>query len=272
MDIVINEIMYHPLSEDADDEYIELYNRGTSAVNLGGWQLNDGVEFTFSPNTTLAPNGFLVIGRNSTRLLEHYPQLNGSNCVGNFAGSLSNSGERIVLTRPESFPGTAGGVSTETVLQVAVDGEAFVEFVADQRDPAKRDPQPCGQLPRRNRAVTLDEALRLVVEQRRSERTRQHELDRTAERVPVLHLDKGHFAIQVVADANFVTLGTTLAMRVVQAQVLRVEVDGAIAGRDGASRVEHSVRTGQVGENRFHVARGQRVFAVDALKKGTRRQ
>ena len=37
-DIIINEIMYAPISLNDDDQYIELYNRGTNAVDLGGWQ------------------------------------------------------------------------------------------------------------------------------------------------------------------------------------------------------------------------------------------
>src|SRR5439155_20806351 len=36
-DVVINEIMYRPISLDDDDQFVELYNKGTSAVPLGGW-------------------------------------------------------------------------------------------------------------------------------------------------------------------------------------------------------------------------------------------
>ena len=37
-DIVINELMYDPISGNDDDQYIELYNKGTNTVNLAGWQ------------------------------------------------------------------------------------------------------------------------------------------------------------------------------------------------------------------------------------------
>ena len=50
-DIVINEIMYHPASGLASEEYVELYNRGATAVDLGGWYFTDGIRFTFPPNT-----------------------------------------------------------------------------------------------------------------------------------------------------------------------------------------------------------------------------
>jgi hypothetical protein len=38
-DIVINELMYHPISNLDDDQFIELYNQGTNAVDIGGWGL-----------------------------------------------------------------------------------------------------------------------------------------------------------------------------------------------------------------------------------------
>src|SRR5208283_626074 len=46
-DVVINELMYDPISGNDDDQYIELYNRSTNAVNLSGWTLSDAVTFTF---------------------------------------------------------------------------------------------------------------------------------------------------------------------------------------------------------------------------------
>ena len=43
-DVVINEIMYHPASHEAREEYIELFNRGTTNVNLTGWALKGVVK------------------------------------------------------------------------------------------------------------------------------------------------------------------------------------------------------------------------------------
>jgi len=44
-DVVINEIMFDPISSDSDDEYIELYNRGANAINIGGWHIRDAVSY-----------------------------------------------------------------------------------------------------------------------------------------------------------------------------------------------------------------------------------
>ncbi|MGC8829041.1 MAG: lamin tail domain-containing protein [Verrucomicrobiia bacterium] len=102
-EVVINEIMYAPISGDSDDEFIELYNRGTNSINLGGWQIQGGVNFLFSTNTVIPPDGFIVVARNMTNLFEKYNRPDKLCCgkvVGNYAGSLNDRGERIVLAMP----------------------------------------------------------------------------------------------------------------------------------------------------------------------------
>jgi len=100
-EIVINEIMFHPISENGDDEYVELFNRGAKTADLSGWRFTEGIDFTFPTNTTLAPDAYLVIARNATNLLVRYPQLSPQNTVGDFGGALSDAGERLALARPE---------------------------------------------------------------------------------------------------------------------------------------------------------------------------
>jgi hypothetical protein len=100
-DIVINEIMYHPISGNSDDEYVELFNKASSAVDLSGWRFTDGISFRFPSNTVIAAGGYLVVARNRTNLLAHYPGLNASLVAGNYDGNLANDGERLALSRPE---------------------------------------------------------------------------------------------------------------------------------------------------------------------------
>ncbi|MCX6905486.1 MAG: lamin tail domain-containing protein [Verrucomicrobia bacterium] len=100
-DIVINEIMYHPITEDENDQFVELYNRGSSVISLANWQFTDGISYTFPSNAVLAPSGYLVVARNAARLLTNYPNLNVTNTFGNFSGSLGGSGERLALSKPE---------------------------------------------------------------------------------------------------------------------------------------------------------------------------
>ncbi len=100
-EIVINELMFHPISGDNDDEYVELYNRGAQPVALGGWRLNGGIGFTFPADATIPADGYLVIAHNAARLMPRYPNLTPANTVGDYSGSLANSGERVALEMPE---------------------------------------------------------------------------------------------------------------------------------------------------------------------------
>ena len=105
-DIVINELMYDPISGNDDDQYIELYNQGTNAVNLSGWQFTSGVTFTFPTNTTLPPDGYLVVARNLTNLFAIYQserRQHGREITG---GKLSHNGERVALAMPQTLNGT----------------------------------------------------------------------------------------------------------------------------------------------------------------------
>src|ERR1019366_2105154 len=104
-DIVINELMYDPISGNDDDQYIELYNKGTNTVNLNGWQFTSGVTFTFS-SVNIAPNGYLVVARNPASLFAEYTNLNSGNTVGNYGGKLSHNGELVRLSQPQTLYGT----------------------------------------------------------------------------------------------------------------------------------------------------------------------
>ncbi|RYD34184.1 MAG: hypothetical protein EOP86_11585, partial [Verrucomicrobiaceae bacterium] len=104
-DIVINELMYNPrpLEEQAnpplpfrnsDEQWIELHNRGTAAVNLSGWAFTRGVDFVFPTGSSLPPGGYLVVARNAASMAAKHP---GLSIAGEFSGSLSRSGELLRL-------------------------------------------------------------------------------------------------------------------------------------------------------------------------------
>ncbi|MBN2784478.1 MAG: lamin tail domain-containing protein, partial [Pontiellaceae bacterium] len=104
--VVINEIMYHPISDSNNDEYIELYNRTASAVDLSGWRLQGGISYEFPSNTVIAAGAYLVVAENRTNLIARYTQLNESNTYGNYSGSLANGGERIALSMVDDLIST----------------------------------------------------------------------------------------------------------------------------------------------------------------------
>jgi hypothetical protein len=103
--VVINEIMYHaaPLYETAEQpfaesdlEWVELYNRADSAVDLSGWRVDGGIDFQFAPGSQLAPGQYALLVGDRAEMLAEFPEL-GNAIVGEFTGRLSNDGERLAL-------------------------------------------------------------------------------------------------------------------------------------------------------------------------------
>jgi len=90
--VVISEIMYHPAQLwDEGYEFLELYNTGNAAVNLGNWTI-DGIGFTFPTGASLGPSAYLVLARDATKFQSTYgfdPNYTYS------GGKLSNSGELL---------------------------------------------------------------------------------------------------------------------------------------------------------------------------------
>lgn len=91
--VVINEIMYNPPETGTDSlEFIELYNAGTSAVDLTGYQFTSGITFTF-PTISIASENFLLLAVNSTAFDNTF----GVSSIQWTSGSLNNGGEALVL-------------------------------------------------------------------------------------------------------------------------------------------------------------------------------
>jgi hypothetical protein len=108
-DIVINEILYHgsPIREgtnfiESAEEWIELSNRGGTAVDLSGWELDGGVRYTFPTGQVLAAGSYLVIS--------------------NFSGSLSNRGELIALRDAANNPADEVHYHDDGAWPYAADG------------------------------------------------------------------------------------------------------------------------------------------------------
>jgi hypothetical protein len=93
--------MYHPLTENDDDEFVELHNQSGEALDVSGWRFVEGIDFRLPANTVMPAGGFLVVARNAARLRQNYPQLNAANTVGDYNGRLANDGERLALAKPE---------------------------------------------------------------------------------------------------------------------------------------------------------------------------
>jgi hypothetical protein len=91
---------YNPSSANQDEEYIELVNPNTYAVDISGWKLTGGVEHTFLPGTVLVAGGSLYVSPSPAafRARAAYPTGGrGLFVQGNYKGHLSSWGETVNL-------------------------------------------------------------------------------------------------------------------------------------------------------------------------------
>ncbi len=111
-EVVISEIMYHPVEEPAFDadggplislyddvfEYIEIFNGSSELVLLSGWQIEGGISFEFTGGEKIGAGEYRVIARDPDRLatVGAY-HLERDQLWGPYRGTLSNRGESIRL-------------------------------------------------------------------------------------------------------------------------------------------------------------------------------
>jgi len=103
--VVINELMYSPrdgVSEAA--EYLELFNPGTTDVDLSGWSFSSGIKLTFPPGSSIGAGRYLVIARDPAVFRQVY----GFNAPFVYGGKLDDGGELITLVN-------ATGIVVDTV-------------------------------------------------------------------------------------------------------------------------------------------------------------
>lgn len=91
--ILITEIMYNPIDGGNDTiEFIELFNKGSVAVNLNNWYFSKGVTYVF-PDYSMPANSYYVIARDAAAMMNTF----GITCAQWSDGFLDDAGEPIVL-------------------------------------------------------------------------------------------------------------------------------------------------------------------------------
>lgn len=98
LDLKITEIMYHPKpgvgQTEKQLEFIELKNTGTDPLNLKSVVIIGGVQFLFSSDYIVAPQGFAVLVSDSNVFHARYP---GVKVAGQYSSNLANSGEDLLI-------------------------------------------------------------------------------------------------------------------------------------------------------------------------------
>jgi hypothetical protein len=144
--VVINEIMYHPVTvngtnvtENTDEEYLELFNITSNSVPLydpsastNHWKISGAVDYSFSASVSLPAGGFaLVVGfdpvTNAAALANFRTKFGlGTNITiyGPYNGHLNNSGETAQLYKPDP-PQTAPHPDVGFVPYILVESVSY---------------------------------------------------------------------------------------------------------------------------------------------------
>jgi len=128
--VVINEVMYAPVSPAK--EWFEIYNKGTSPVNLQNWKWKDlatsnPVRTITSQSIILPPNTFAIVCEDSANLKSSFPNITGIILQSNGWNALNNTGNESImiydasgvtidtLGYTNSWGGSSGGFSLERI-------------------------------------------------------------------------------------------------------------------------------------------------------------
>jgi len=123
----VTELMYHATAGSSFD-YIELKNIGQTTLNLTGVRLSGGIDFTFGA-LTLPAGQYVLVVDNAAAFGAAY----GANLpvAGEYAGSLSNGGEKIVLQLPVPLDAAILRFEYSDTWYPATDGGGEALVIAD---------------------------------------------------------------------------------------------------------------------------------------------
>jgi hypothetical protein len=93
--LLIDELMYHPASEELSEQWLEIYNPGNVPQDISGWSFTKGISYTFPTGTVVEAGSYLVVASDVEAFGLAYPDV--ENVLGNWSGNLSKNGEKVEL-------------------------------------------------------------------------------------------------------------------------------------------------------------------------------
>jgi hypothetical protein len=94
--IVINEINYKSGSVVDANDWIELHNPNSNYLDISNWVFkdnNDSNRFLFPDGTSIEPEGYIVVVRDSADFMHAFPEVD--NFIGEFSFGLSSNGDAV---------------------------------------------------------------------------------------------------------------------------------------------------------------------------------
>jgi hypothetical protein len=93
--IVFNEIMYHPATNSATMQWVELYNQMACDVDMSSWSLDGDIHYQFPANTVVHGGAFIVVAISPSTLMAATTGL--TNVFGPFSSQLPNGAGQILV-------------------------------------------------------------------------------------------------------------------------------------------------------------------------------
>ncbi len=155
-DVILSEVLYDVDSTDDGLEWVELYNRGTTAVNLSGWSLgNGGTTYTASLvqlSGTIQPGATFVVGGPTSNASNANPAVD---LAVNFNPDFQNSGttgDGVALFNVAAAQVTVATVPVDAVVYGPNNGNNLIDESGAAGAPEVGDASPGSSIER------LDEA------------------------------------------------------------------------------------------------------------------
>lgn len=110
-DIVINEVMYDPIGAEVEGEWVEIFNNGTTSVDMSNWSIADqdspndpsDIDLLFPEGFILPAGAYAVIytgsGANETDFSDNVAHL----YMWKTSGMWSNTGDDVLLKNESSY-------------------------------------------------------------------------------------------------------------------------------------------------------------------------
>jgi len=100
--LLITEIMYHPLNERSmveSHEYIEIYNPSSEMVSAAGVRVvsEGNVRYVFDENVLVAGQSTIIVAKDVNAFSQVYPSVPSAQIYGPYEGELANGGEKLFL-------------------------------------------------------------------------------------------------------------------------------------------------------------------------------
>ncbi|MBN1506694.1 MAG: lamin tail domain-containing protein, partial [Sedimentisphaerales bacterium] len=99
--VVINELHVDPDVKTERVEFVELHNPEAEPVDLSGWQLTEGVFYTFPEGAVLPANGYVIVAEDPSQIHAKWSSgrfgIRASLVFGPYVGKLDNEADHVVL-------------------------------------------------------------------------------------------------------------------------------------------------------------------------------